>query len=354
VRFVGRGHAAIRATHTKTIELTTDADITERATCVIAVGVEGPPHALAGPVRVTIGAGRRSYAFLARANSSWEPGGPAVIRRSPLQLPGTFATRAEAVAGDLPRMLAEALRDPRAVVTVDVEPVPGPPCAVLFALDPGGRTDPRLAAELAAADLVVAEDAEAARRCGERVAHGPVAVEGRVLVLAVTDLPGATVAAALRAVEIETVGLPPALAAAAASPARGPVLLVPPGADARDLLRRAPAGTRLVVALPADRVPALLELAHDLRGVDSAVLVHASTPPRRVTADDHPAGHDLVHVCLGAAEGGTALDPAVRTAIDGLLADGVATKTAARALAALTGWERRRAYDAVLAWGPLT
>jgi hypothetical protein len=33
-----------------------------------------------------------------------------------------------------------------------------------------------------------------------------------------------------------------------------------------------------------------------------------------------------------------------------LLADGVSTKTAANALATLTGWDRRRAYDTVLDW----
>ena len=44
------------------------------------------------------------------------------------------------------------------------------------------------------------------------------------------------------------------------------------------------------------------------------------------------------------------LDADVRAAVDGLLADGVATRTAARALSALSGWDRRRSYDAILSW----
>jgi hypothetical protein len=37
-------------------------------------------------------------------------------------------------------------------------------------------------------------------------------------------------------------------------------------------------------------------------------------------------------------------------AVDGLVANGVPTRAAAAALATLTGWDRRRAYDAVLNW----
>ena len=56
------------------------------------------------------------------------------------------------------------------------------------------------------------------------------------------------------------------------------------------------------------------------------------------------------HICFDAAEPTGALDPAVRAAVDGLLADGVSTKVAANALATLAGWDRRRAYDTVLNW----
>jgi hypothetical protein len=351
VRLIGRGHPAIRATHAKTVELTVEADITERATCVVAVDVEGSTGPVAGPVRITISAGGESFTLEARANSSWDATGPAVIRRSPLRLPGTLATHASAAASDLPRALVEALRHADSSVEVTIEPIRGRPCAVLVAVDPGVRHDARLLAEFAAADLVVAEDEEAARMFGERVGHGPVPVDGRVLVLAVRDLPGQSVLAALRTVDVETVGLPPRLAAAAASPSRGPLLIAPDGVDPRDVLRSTPAGSRLVLATTAERLPTLLRQAEEIRGPAAAVLVQRYAPPVRLEPGERPAlpSKDDVYICWEAGARDSALDPTVRAAIDGLLADGVPTKAAANALAALTGWERRRAYDAVVA-----
>lgn len=351
MRFVGRGHPAIRATHGKTIELTPDDVITERATCVIAVGCTPPPRPVAGALRLTITADDATFSLTARGNPSWDPAGAAVIRRSPLRLPGTFATHADAAARDLPRDLVAALRDPECAVTVDVEPIPGPLTVVLFALDPQRPRDQRLAAELAAADIVLAEDDTAARLLGERVARGTGPIEGRTLVVASDDLPGATVVGALREAEIDTVGLPPAQAAASASPSRGPALYVPPGTDPRAHLRSTPAGTRIVLATRAANVPDLLQRAAELRGITGAVLVEDFAPPRRIALDDPaPAGDQDVHLCLDATAESTALDPSVRAAIDALLADGVPTRTAAKALAALTGWDRRHAYDTVLNW----
>src|SRR5581483_6556914 len=78
VRLVGRGSPAIRATHAKTLEVTADAEITGRATCVIAVGTSAvEPRRVAGPVRITISVDGESFAFDARANSGWAPGGSA-------------------------------------------------------------------------------------------------------------------------------------------------------------------------------------------------------------------------------------------------------------------------------------
>lgn len=354
MRLVGHGHSAIRATHAKTLELSRDTDITTRATCVVAVGVAAAPGPLAGPVRITIEAGGLSFALDARANSSWDPAGPAVIRRSPLRRPDTLATHASAAASDLPRELVAALRAAGTTVELTVEPIAGPPTAVLFALD-DHRPDPRLRAELAAADIVVAEDQEAADAVGERVGHGPVAVRGRVLVLAARELPGATVLEALRRVPVETVGLSPTLAAAAAAPARGPLLVLPTGADLRTALRTAPAGARIVVPTTTDRVPVLLGLADELRGPGVAVLARRDEPPVRLEPGDRSRlpGQDEVYVCLvpGDTTGATSaeLEPAVRAAMDGLLADGVATKAVANAIAILAGWDRRRAYAAVVA-----
>ncbi len=355
MRLGGHGHPAIRATHHKTLELTRDLEITERATCVVAVGLGQLPGPLAGDVHLTLRVGDESFGLDARANSSWDPAGSAVVRRGQLRTPATFATHATAAASDLPRALVERLRDPGCRVEVDVEPVRGRPCAVLFALDPSRHEDARLRAELAAADLVVAEDGEAASLIGARVATGPVEVAGRVLVLATRELPGQTVVGALRAVDVETVGLPAALAAAAASPSRAPLLLAPEGGDPDDLMRDAPANVRLVLDVAAQDAGPTLRRAARLRGTSGAVVVQGSAPPVHVQTDAPVElwSRERVHLCLDPAPESTALDPRVRLAVDGLLADGVPTKAAARALAALTGWDRRLAYETVLAW-PLT
>lgn len=351
VRLVGSGHPAIRATHHKTLELTPDTDLTERATCVIAVGADGADRAVAGDIRITVRAGAEAFAFTARGNSSWHPGGTAVIRRSPVRPHGTFATHATAAASDLPRALVAELQQPDAQVTVDIEPLPGRLCAVLFAVDADRPHDPRLAAELAAADLVVAEDDAAARAIGDRVAAGPVDVTGRTLVLAAADLPGRTVVAALASVDVETVGLPPPLAAAAAFPARGPLLLAPPDSDMATLLRDAPSAARLVMAVPADQVMAVLRRAAELRGAEQAVVVQGSAAPVLV-GTDVPVdlmGSEPAHICFGPGPGTSELDPRVRAAVDALLDEDVPTRAAARALAELTGWSRRAAYDYLLA-----
>lgn len=352
MRLVGHGHPAIRATHTKTLEFSSDHDITERATCVVAVDVAPAAAPIAGPVRITVRAGDEAFALTGRGNPSWDPAGPAVVRRSPLRLPGTLATHASAAARDLPTALVTALRDPAARVEIDVDPIDGPPCAVLFALDADRVDNTALAAELAVADVVAAEDDAAARLVGQRVAAGDVAVTGRTLVLASCDLPGRTVAAALWKVDVETIGLSPRLAAAAASPSRGPVLLAPDDADARDVLRATPAASRVVVRMPAERLAGFLQLAADLRGTGTGTAVQPYAPPVRVAAAEPTrlASNDDVYLCLDAAPLTTALDPAVRAAVENLLADGVATRTVAKALAALTGWDRRRAYNTVLNW----
>jgi hypothetical protein len=349
VQLVGHGHPAIRATHDKTLELSADPDITARATCIAAVGLQPSASALAGPVHLTLSAAGQSFELTAHANSSWDPSGNAVIRRSPVQLPGTFATAATAAATDLPAELIAALRDPNALVQLDAEPIRGRPAVVLFAADPRVDHDPRLAAERAAADRVIAEDEPAARLLGTRIHRGPVDVDGRVLVVATRDLPGATVGASLGSVAVETVGLAPALAAAAASPTRAPVLLGN-GSDADVQLRTAPPGVRLVLATDAVDVDELLELAAELRGTGAATAAQDYISPMRVEAG-RPAqlpSRGRVYVCFDAAADDVALDARVRTAMAGLLADGVPTKAAARALAELSGWPRRRAYEYLL------
>jgi hypothetical protein len=368
VRLVGHGHSAIRATHAKTLEVTADDTITERATCVVAVGTQAePPAPLAGPVRITITAGDESFGLDAFANPSWDPHGAAVIRRSPLRLPGTLATEAGAAAADLPRPLVAALRDPGTRVEVRVERAPPQERIVLFAADPARRADPRLLAELAVADRVLAEDAGARTLLTRseqnalltaveqsKGAPNPPLHAGRLLIIATADLPGAHLAGPdLTGVPIETVGLPARLAVAAACPSRAPLLFAPDGSDLRALLRAAPAAHRVVVTVARAELGRFLAQAERERGSGAATVAQEFAPVQRAAPDALPdlPSNDAVHCCLHPAGTATApvLDPRTRAAVAALLDDGVATRSAARALAQLTGWSRREAYDAVLA-----
>lgn len=344
MRFVGRGHPAIRATHHKTVELIAADEITDRATCVAGVGMEpAPPAPMAGPVRIRITVADQRFSFDAVANPSWEPGGAAVIRRGPLRLPGTLATDATAASSDLPRELVAALSSPDALVTVDVVPTSAQrPVIVLFAADPSRRDDPRLRAEIEAATEVIAEDA-AARRLVAGLE--PAGRAERTLVVATRELPGGAVAGRLSDTEIDTVGLSSVLAVAAACPSRNPLTI---GGD----LRTTPSAHRLVLSLRRADLPDLMRRAANERGVAAATVMQDHGRPLPATVDEIPdlPGAEEVACCLHPASATETLDPGVRAAVDALLADEVPTKTVSRALAALTGWERRRAYDAVLNW----
>lgn len=348
MRFLGRGHGAIRATHAKTFELSIDAGITERATCVIAVDARPlPAEPLAGPVRIEISAGGETFVLRALANSSWDPAGPVVIRRSPLRLPGTFATDATAASSDLPRSLVAALQAPDAVVEVVVEPEPSPSrTVVLYAVDPSHPVDARMRAELDAADTVLAEDADARRLVGSRAVAGR-----RTLVVATRDLPGRTILDRLRDAAVETVGMPAPFAVAAACPSRAPLVLGS-DADPRALVRGTPSTHRLVVTVERDKLAALLQLAERERGTGLATVAQEFVAPVRAMPGELPdlPSRDPVHCCLHPAVGRDAIDPLARAVIAGLLADGVPTRTAAQALATLTGWDRRRAYAAIVDW----
>ncbi|RZS36497.1 hypothetical protein EV193_107178 [Herbihabitans rhizosphaerae] len=355
LRFSGRGHPAIRATHHKTLEFTDAAEITGRATCVIAVGTTVTGAALAGPVRLTITAGGESSVVEAVANPDWRPGETAVVRRSSNRAPGTLATDADLAASDLPRELTAALSTSDAEVDVVVEPLrrhsDGRAGLVLLRTD---TVDDRLRAELAAADLIIAEDERA--RDLVRVAAPDLAPDrppgneisamierddlDRVLVVSTVDLPGDTVSELLgrpELVRVEVAGLPAALAAAAASPHRGPLHLAE-----RPALRPADLGARVAITAPAD---ALIAAAKAAGRPAHGVLLDGPW----ATWGPLPDVRDEITCCL---------DPIEESEVDGLpddlaatlkalAEDGVPTKTLASAAASALGWSRNRAYDAV-------
>ncbi|MER7012063.1 DUF371 domain-containing protein [Saccharopolyspora sp. NPDC000359] len=361
LRMVCRGHADIRATHGKTLEFAVDAEITQRATCVVGVAAEVRELAapgIAGPVRITISAGERSATARAVANSLWRPGSTAVVRRSSERLLNTLATDADLAASTLPRELLDVLREPGAEVDITVErdlDVAGG--LVLFHAREGDA--PRLAAEVACADHVVVEDqsARALVDSGRPVVDARKADLGRlgaaleqgerVLVVSAISARSDVVAGLLGGAEVpfEVLGLPPQLAVAATTSTRSPVVLVD-DTGRRGIVRavRRHANAAVVFRSASDQLPGILAEAAGERAVTTLV---TSERPRR-GASGLPAGIDVFCCVAPAGDAGADTEVDANGLIRALLAQGVSQKTISRALIDSAGWSRRQAYEVVL------
>ena len=160
---VGRGHPAIRATHAKTFELTTEPAVTPRATCVLAVGTVLDPNlaGLRGRVRLTLDtAGLAAVSGEATLNPRRAITDRVVIRRSRSLDPDTLAVESTLTADDLPGDFADALTDPEREVSLTVEEL-GPERPLLRVAF-GERTRLPSMKDLAgqgSAELTIAEDA---------------------------------------------------------------------------------------------------------------------------------------------------------------------------------------------------
>jgi len=354
-RFAARGHPRLRATHGKTLELTAEAEITERATCVVGVAAELPDQAVAGPVRLTLSAAGHTLSWLATGNSGWQPGRTAVIRRSGRRLADTFATDAELAADGLPRELVRELAA-GAAVTVTVERAAGPAGGTLVRLQAQPGAGARLRAEAAAADLVVAEDAPGRALAGDLVTGRPpeaaavLAGGGRVLAVGATgeaDLSGPLAAAA----RVEVLGLPAEAAVSAAAADRQPAL-VATRLTARELapLAGGQPGLAVVLRCPAAELPKVLATLG--RDRTELVVVTPDDPERpvrgRLSEIGLPDRGELVCRAAGRPDAGqqAAIDPVAL--VRELLAQAVTPRSVALAVAALPGWSRRTAYAFVL------
>ena len=376
VRFTAHGHPELRARHGKTLEFTADTDVTGRATCVLGVAAELPSAAVAGPIRLTVavtsGDRSESISLDAIGNSAWQPGGSAVVRRSPVRLRDTFATDATMAAADLPRSFAAALTDPSATVSVAVNRLASEPALIRFRLSPTG--DSRLLAEAAAADTVLAEDAGARTAlAGLGIAVSTVSSAswaGRVLSVSAGPAgPGPSGPSGPSASDgpfgangpfgmdgqrrpgwaDEVIGWPAELAVSAATPEDGPVLWAPAGSDLPRLAAAQP-DAAVVFRVDVDRLARTLTAIG--RPDADLVLVTVADPERPWRIDQS----ELVRpdrgevICRIAGRPGSApaapVDPAAF--VRGLLAEGASTRTVALALAGLPGWSRRVAYDFVL------
>ncbi|MFL6163459.1 MAG: DUF371 domain-containing protein [Jatrophihabitantaceae bacterium] len=362
VRFTARGHPAIRATHGKTLELTAEAAITARATCVVGVAARLPDQPLAGPIRLTLSAAGESVSCRAIGNSAWWPAsGSAVLRRSRQRLPDTLATDVDLVAGELPRQLVRVLGSPEVTLSVLIERLPGPAGGTVVRCRQAGVGLDRLLAEAAAADLVLAEDpagrawlgaagiaVPADLSSGLAEASSCLADGGRVLVVGAGSeaIPSLTAAGS-----VEVLGLPAESAVTAAALDRSAVLHAA-GIRLRGLpvVAAANPSVALVFRCPAEQLASLLADLGRLR--QPLVLASLDDPERPVRGELSsialPERGDVVCRVAGLPVAATeaAIEPLAL--VRELLAQSVTPRTIALAVAALPGWSRRSAYEFVL------
>jgi len=177
VSFTCRGHPGIAGTHDKTLELTRDASVTRRATCVLGVAGDYDDTellALRGDVEVTLRCGEHHDAFTAAVTPFFLGGESLVFRRGPALRGRTFAGHAGTSAAGVDRALVEALARPDAVLDVEIRELGrGDRSGALFvvALPIGNDDDlsPRARRVLEVADVVLAEDTRVFRGLARRV-----------------------------------------------------------------------------------------------------------------------------------------------------------------------------------------
>jgi hypothetical protein len=118
------GHPNIRATHRKTLELTREAEIGERATCVVGVAAQLDEEALArlhGRVELTLSVAGLEERVRGRFNPAFRPGDPLVVRRAPAVTRDAVLIDADRGAAALSRSFVAVLADPAARIAVTME-----------------------------------------------------------------------------------------------------------------------------------------------------------------------------------------------------------------------------------------
>jgi hypothetical protein len=301
ISLVAQGHSAIKATHAKTFELTTDGAIGPRATCVIGVGAAGDWDALRAlghrPLTITMTVGEHREVVHATGNPFVDDG--LIVRRSRFRDSSTLAVAADKGAADLDRAFVRALADPAAELRVDID-----------AAEPDGTLV-----------LVLVTSAPAPRpRPGVRVVRVQAGLD-------LGDMAGA-----------EVVAEPgPALAAAC-------VALVAPGATAALHVDALPKGAGARRSLFASPYPVVLP-AHAIDAVPADRAIAMAIDTGEVAA---PVHRTRVRVPNGAA-GVVAVAPApsdeLHELFAALLAEGVSPRALAKAARHIPGWD----YNAFIA-----
>jgi hypothetical protein len=363
----GRGHPHIRATHNKTLELTHEAVVTLRATCVIGVDAEFDPAELGllrGRVRYRVAAAGHEASGEALINPDHVVRTGLVIRRSQHVDPDTLAVAATLTAEDLDRDLAAALTDPDTAMTLTVTEVSPPAPLVLVRPAsqpvPAGRLGLLWQQAEATVDLGATRDPADARTVLDRAGIIAATLPGPVDDPPSTAAGWLAIAAGLGA-RFAVLGAPtsPMEALLAAGLRPTPAVLL--GRVDRRAVRRPDIDLSLrsalaptVLTLPADEVDVVLER------------VVAATPERRIAVPDGQLDVGTAMTWTTARQVGAAVrrsgtsevtivlaaSPATDQPVDldalvGALATaGVSPRTLSEALAPF-GLTRRRVYDAL-------
>lgn len=129
--FSAKGHPNILATHKSTLEITKDADISEKGDCIIAVAADFSFDEIKeiinsckdGKIKLTITVAGITEAVVANANRDFCSNHEIVFRTGSFLSERTLGTRADKAAAGLSRELAEKLRSSGSHVSVTIQPI---------------------------------------------------------------------------------------------------------------------------------------------------------------------------------------------------------------------------------------
>jgi 16S rRNA (cytidine1402-2'-O)-methyltransferase len=186
VSFLAHGHPRISGSHTKTVELTRDTEVTGRATCVVGVRSEHDDDELMklrGDVEVTLGAGGITDSFTATISPFFLGDDALVFRRGPGLRGRTLAYDASKAATEIDRDLVRAMGAGDTDVAVTIRELgTGDRSGALFVVSvPIGNDDdlsPRARRVLEVSDIVLAEDTRRLRDLAQRTG---MRIGGRVV-----------------------------------------------------------------------------------------------------------------------------------------------------------------------------
>ena len=181
VSFVCRGHPNVTATHSKTLELTRDADISRRATCVLGVASDYDDRALLalrGRVDVALECDGVRDEFVATMSPFFLGDASLVFRRGPGLRGNTVAFDATKTAATIDRELVARLGASNAKLRVTIRAHANEPTSgVLFVIAlPIGNDDDigrRAINVLERVDLVLAEDTRRLHSLALRIGIDP-------------------------------------------------------------------------------------------------------------------------------------------------------------------------------------